>query len=427
MLTDDQIEEIAFAMKLPLSDAPQFIDAGYTYFGQFIAHDIVPKTHPMPEDTRKVNPWLMLESVYGTADQTRSYLDSQGMFPIAPSVPGGPDDLPRTKGVAHIPDRRNDDNVIVSQFHLFWQRLHNFTIASGCAKTADDAQRLVILVYQLLVVEDYLRQIIAPSVFDSYFRSRKRWLGLDASAIPPQFALAAFRFGHSMVRRSYASIGNTPLEIHLRDLFRSNQNLQPDSVIDWSGFFGWPTRDSSTQNAMRIDPYIVTGMTRIPGGVPDVDIVMMNLSTANHAGVPAGRTYLNQVLHRANGPAIQAEFGLKPLPDMGMFGDQLTSGTIHIDNLPLWPYVLVEAVHASGGRHLGILGSLICAEVLANAIASAPVSIYRIGPTDVDAILNSLGPLGVLIQDVRRSVTPSPPIAGRTFCMRHIVKLVMNT
>lgn len=424
-LTDAQLKEIAVAMKLPLSDAPQFIDAGYTYLGQFIAHDIVPTTHPLPGDTRKVNPWLMLESVYGTADQTPSYLDSRGMFPIRPSVPHGPDDLRRIDGVAQIPDRRNDENIIVAQLHLLWQRFHNFTLKSGCAKTAGEAQRLVTLVYQLLVVEDYLRQVLAPSVFESYFRSHQRWLGFGASAVPPEFALAAFRFGHAMVRRSYANVGTTPPEILLRDLFRPNQPLKAGFFVDWSGFFGWPTRNGRTQNAMRIDPYITADMTGIPG-MPDVDIVMMNLTTAQRAGVPSGKSYLDAILKGPSGPAIQSAFELAAPPDLGMFGRKLTSGTISIDNLPLWPYVLVEAVHASEGRHLGTLGSLICAEVLANAIATAPISIYRDGPASVDLMLSSLGLLGALIQIVRRSANPVLPIAERTFCMRHIIKLVMK-
>jgi hypothetical protein len=403
------------------------IDAGYTYFGQFISHEIVPATHPRPDETRVASPWLDLDSLYGTEAEMPQYLGDDGLFPIAPSFAGGPDDLPRNAGQAHIPEPRNDENVIVSQLHLFLQRFHNYTIKEGLATGVLDARRLVTKVFQLLTVEDYLRQVLAPTVFDSYFRLDKRWLGFSPTSIPREFSHAAFRFGHSMVRASYEGIALMP-DAKLAQLFRSGSNLDPAFVLSWPEFFGWPERLDLTQDASRIDPHITADMGQIPGGAgaPPIDIVLMNLRAGQAAQLPPGRTYVDQILSGPSGPAIAAALALAPLPDLGDLGNpDLEAAGIDIHTLPLWPYVLVEAMHASLGQHLGVLGSMICAEVLANAIAGAPHSIYQQGWRSVDDVLADLGPLGSRLQDERRKRC-SPRFVTRTFCLRHLLALVLG-
>lgn len=124
MLTEQQLTTLAHAMT-ESSHVSRFIDVGYTYLGQFIAHDIVPQTNPIPGRSRDVLPYLNMDSVYGVGSQTAALLDERGSFPIRRLTPQGPEDLPRVDGVPNIPELRNDDNVIVSQLHLFWQRLHN--------------------------------------------------------------------------------------------------------------------------------------------------------------------------------------------------------------------------------------------------------------------------------------------------------------
>src|SRR5262245_54285352 len=122
-----------------LSPAPHHIDAGYTYFGQFIAHEIVAERH----GGRTVTGRMELDSVYGD-DVKPAPRTKEVLFEIKPSIEGGPDDLPRdAQGVAQIPEQRNDDNVIVAQFHLFWRRFHNYVIQNGCVKDPEDARRLV--------------------------------------------------------------------------------------------------------------------------------------------------------------------------------------------------------------------------------------------------------------------------------------------
>ena len=96
-----------------------------------------------------------------------------------------------------------------------------------------------------------------------------------------------------------------------------------------------------------------------------------------------------------------------------------------IDNLPLWPYVLVEAMSTAEGKHLGVLGSLICAEVIGRAIRQAPVSIYDGQWRSVDEVLATLGTLGARLQ-AQRSANGGGPAPRRDFCMRHVIQLVLG-
>jgi hypothetical protein len=425
MLTEQQVSLLAQVMT-ESSHVSRFIDVGYTYLGQFIAHDIVPQTNPIPGQSRDVLPYLNLDSVYGMGTQTAKLLDARGLFPINRATPQSPEDLPRTNGVPNIPELRNDDNVIVSQLHLFWQRFHNAILQRGYAHNASEARVMTTLVFQLVVVEDYLRQVLAPAVFDSVFRFDQRWLNLPSRPIAREFAHAAFRFGHSMVRPFYESFPQKP-DVTLPELFQMNRDLDPRLELDFRRMFGWPMLNNRVEDAMTIDPFITREMRAVPiptGGT--VNIAEMNLRAGIAAQLPPGKAYVEQLLARSNGSKLAAAFGLSPLPDLGPLADKLPAASgITIDNLPLWPYLLLEAVHASEGKHLGVVGSLICAEGLANAVVGAQHSIYRGRWFPVDEVLSWLGMVGDELQEQRR-IFANAAFTERTFCMRHVIELVLR-
>jgi hypothetical protein len=432
MATNCQLPAMADAMTDANARPAENLNAGYTYLGQFISHEIVRVTHPPPGTTHFASPVLDLDSLYGSTQQEMDSYLVNGRFPIAPNA-GGVVDLRRVNGVAQIPDQRNDDNVIISQLHLFMQCFHNFTIEQQFAPDAAEARRLVTLVFQLLVVEDFLRQILAPTVFDSYFRFDRRWLDFETTQIPPEFAFAAFRFGHSMVRRSYAGFPQHPGQVPLKDLFHAGESLDRTLAIDWHSFFGWPGLPDPeqpvpkrAQNASRIDRAIVADMRAITGHGVTVDIVCMNLNVGLAAGLPNGTHYVERLLNSNNGAAIRTALALAPLRDL--HGAQaFARAGFGIGDLPLWPYILVEAFQASEGAHLGVLGSMICAEVLANAIATAQPSIHQDHWPGVDGVLAGLGPLGAALQKQRgKSAVPGRAFTDRTFCMRHLIDLVLG-
>lgn len=428
MLSESQLAALVRA--IDHRSAPlQAIDAGYTYFGQFVAHELVSDSHP---GGRIASSRLDLDSLYGRDAAV-------GRFEIGPNLPDGPHDLLRQDGVAKIPDRRNDDTVILAQLHLLWQRVHNYLMDNNLARDPEDARRLVVSAFQLLLVEDYLRLILLPEVFDAYFRSQDRWLGLNPLNVPKEFSLAAFRFGHSMVRPFYESFPSTPSDIPLADLFRAGQPLEQRFEIDWRHFFGWPVPNNAVQDAMAIGPSVTSAMTKVPvrhRGVT-VNIVEANLRAGDAAGLNSGHAHVRQILRDPHGRRNREKFHLEPLEKLSSeLQSRLPDGSgITIENLPLWPYILLEADVTSGGRRLGMLGSLLCAETLSNAILSARYSIYSDGrPESVDRVLARMGEFGERIQSTQaanarhieaaqlsRSI---PSVPQRSLCMRHLVELI---
>src|SRR5215216_1179511 len=174
------------------------IPAGFTYFGQFVDHDItldVSSTLDADTDANTINnlrsPALDLDSVYGRGPGLDPFLYE---FPTigpptaiklhrgtnTPVGPGGPSgngnasgmvmqtnwDVPRMLGTntAAIGDPRNDENLIIVQFQHAMLRFHNAVVdlllaASFAGDIFGEAKRIVTHHYQWAVANDYLRRI----------------------------------------------------------------------------------------------------------------------------------------------------------------------------------------------------------------------------------------------------------------------------
>jgi hypothetical protein len=134
-------------------------------------------------------------------------------------------DDPSFRTRAFIGDARNDENLIIAQFHLAVLKFHNRVVDWLSSEQNDDgfdfpifgvgfrpgnrlfnrARRLVHWHYQWLVVNDYLKTVTMPGVVDKvllggpkFYTPRQRRLFM-----PLEYSVAAFRFGHSMVRSAY--------------------------------------------------------------------------------------------------------------------------------------------------------------------------------------------------------------------------------
>lgn len=229
----------------------------YTYWGQFIDHDLTANTDRddvlaitrgdmggsqkfvalSPADVQEKltnlrQPALNLDSLYGdgptsTAPDAVPYQDGkrfvlgqttavQGPPPFAP-IPPVTDtarDLPRDNDkVALIGDGRNDENLVVAQLHVAFLRFHNEVV--GLVEAADpamdapavfaEARRLVRWTYQWLVVHDFLETITRTGTVSAVLTNPKPLFDpSDADVFMPlEFSVAASRFGHSMVRGAY--------------------------------------------------------------------------------------------------------------------------------------------------------------------------------------------------------------------------------
>ena len=161
------------------------LPAGYTYFGQFVDHDIT--FDPVSSLTRQNDPDALidfrtprfdLDSLYGRGPSDQPYLyerrrrAARAGRAASPTPRDRRPDLQRvTAGRALIGDPRNDENLIVSQLQVAFIRFHNAVVDAGRDDRArllgcDDlfklAQQTVRWHYQWVVIHDFLARLVGP-------------------------------------------------------------------------------------------------------------------------------------------------------------------------------------------------------------------------------------------------------------------------
>src|SRR6185503_652441 len=119
-------------------------------------------------------------------------------------------DVPRMAGTntAVIGDPRNDENLIIVQFQHAMLRFHNavvdMLVAIGFAGDIfGEAKRIVTHHYQWAVVHDFLERICGTAAVTAALASVSPAVG-SPFRMPVEFAVAAYRFGHSMIRDNYS-------------------------------------------------------------------------------------------------------------------------------------------------------------------------------------------------------------------------------
>jgi hypothetical protein len=382
------------------------LPAGYTYFGQFVDHDV---TFDPTSNLQRANdpdalvdfrtPRLDLDSLYGSGPIDQPFLYDWEWQPhrgVKFLVGGNPrgsgfamQDLPRNAdGRALIGDARNDENLIVSQLHLLFIRFHNRVVdwvrhqqpTIGSTKLFEEAQRLVRWHYQWIVTHDFLPRIVESTAADPGSAEarplvdRKYFTWRDQPFMPVEFSAAAYRFGHSLVREDYRpNDGQRQVPI-LRarpgsKLFLGGfRRLPNDLRIQWKHFF--PTGAMAPQNSMQIDPYLANALADLP---PDrAALIELNLRRGQALGLPAGP----DVARAVGETPLDVDDLLKPLK--ARIDKPTREMLLHAT--PLWYYVLCEAAALGGGTRLGPVGGRIVGEVLLGLLEGDPQSYLRQWP-----------------------------------------------
>src|SRR5579862_3257481 len=176
------------------------IPAAYTYFGQFIDHDL---TFDPASSLQKQNdpdalqdfrtPQFDLDNVYGRgpSDQPYMYNDDGRTFVLGSPLTGAPQVNPRAKDLqrnrqnparALIGDPRNDENVIVAQLQGLWQRFHNRLAKENPSWAFPQVQQQVRFHYQWILLHDFLPAVITKEVLDDVLPvDKKKKLIIDKS------------------------------------------------------------------------------------------------------------------------------------------------------------------------------------------------------------------------------------------------------
>lgn len=274
------------------------IPAAYTYFLQFIAHDLVDsdygasillRTRTKPRNLRRVR--LQLESIYGAGPETepslywcrafqsndtpRCELALGRMRPApAPGLenapPGAFRDLPRAAPLdaegenassprlvdVRIADARNDDNALVAQVTTMFHIAHNTLVRTinehgrmrrggpvAAQESFEIAQAALTLVYRNIIRKDVLRRILHPRVRELYVDRGLRLVDDPGEAIAIEFTHGAFRFAHAMVRNQYQMNERPHSRFEISQVLRQTSSrlgaampLDANWIVDWAQF-----------------------------------------------------------------------------------------------------------------------------------------------------------------------------------------------
>lgn len=416
------------------------ISAGYTFLGQFIDHDITfdpTSSLERQNDPEAIynfrTPYLELDSLYGSGQNASPHLYDQtdpDKFLIGHDADNEPNDLPRNiQGTALIGDPRNNENLIISQLHLIFLKFHNRVVDHLRAHNIpagmifEEAQRIVRWHYQWIVAHEFLPRIVGQTLVDEILGSLelgttgqpvtgntlddnlRYFVYEDEPFIPVEFAVAAYRFGHSQVRPGYP-INNDFGGPLFPDLAVS-QNLTDtaprvllkDRSVEWSNFFEMngpttppqeqlPTGPGAPRPSKMIDTKISPPLFKLPGLPADAPAHMQLL--------PLRNLLRGQTFRLPWGQRVAAAMGIQPLPDEVL---GLTELGFPPRRAPLWYYILKEAEVLRGGTHLGPVGGRIVAEVLLGLLHGDPKSYISQDP----------------LWDPSQPVTSAPPLPAFTW------------
>jgi Animal haem peroxidase len=408
------------------------IPAGYTYLGQFIDHDLTMDrtvvtlgANVAPVDLLQGrSPALDLDSLYGAGPSDpgseRFYEDDGRHLKMGKTEAVGSGvlkahqgfDLPRDASHKHaiIPDFRNDENLAVAQTHLAMIRFHNRVIDELSSvpetKRFGRARRLVTKHYQWMIRHDYLMRVCDHGVVNDVFTNGRKAFEAgvaptEVPTMPIEFSVAAFRLGHSMIRRAYDWNREFPGDQGTLDFlftfsgtsgFLGNGARLPSNwIADFRHLYPFEQAalkvpPAKFNHAMRIDTLLVNPLSALPPGsfgadeapadVLESNLAFRNLARAKMVRLASGQQMVKFLQGRGVGVTALTKAQIRD----GNGGADLSKLTnaqraTFLEQTPLWFYILREA-ELNGGRLTGV-GARIVAETMHRAMEGSRTSIVR--------------------------------------------------
>lgn len=433
------------------------IPALYTYFGQFIDHDIT--FDPVSVLTKAQDPdglidfrtpALDLDNVYGRGPSDQPYMyDGNLKFLLGEPLKGAgvPDafDLPRFAGRALIGDPRNDENSIVSQLQGLFLRFHNRMVDDNPGLSFEALQQRVRFHYQYVVLNDFLPRIVSSAVLSDlrtgghYDQSKLKYFHWKTwPFMPVEFSVACYRLGHSMIRPGYRLNDDKDMLLSIfpdqgfKNALTGFQTMAPGRAIDWGRFIDLdvraygkedddelPANKKRLQFAYRIDTSLVNPLSVLPPAVASdpPSLVLRNLERGWRLGLPSGQAVAKamrmtpledeQILI---GKAVdKPDPGEEPVPI-----NKIANGAF-AKNCPLWTYVLAEAAHHKTAVTIPVTG------------APGPINTPQLGPVGGRIVAEVI--LGLVFGDRFSMLSLDPhwaPVTGPDFKLKDLVAYALG-
>jgi hypothetical protein len=211
--------------------------------------------------------------------------------------------------------------------------------------------------------------------------------------MPIEFSVAAYRFGHSMIRPIYRlnqTIDRLPIFAQKGESLVGFRKFPSNWAIDWRLFFNAgnnppPLGPTRVQPAYKPDTSLVNPLSALPASV-----------AANPSSLPERNLLRGWRMQLPSGQAVARAMGLDPIEDdklkLGKANEVDTPNNKRItdisprfaENAPLWYYVLAEAQQQFKKNetpiHLGPVGGLMVGEVFVGLLLKDSHSFLRADP-----------------------------------------------
>ncbi len=414
--SEEALTALGQAMTAEHEDAPtpetevddeenQGISAGYTYFGQFIDHDLTfdPASRLQKQDDPEAlvdfrTPRFDLDNSTAAAPtispiSTRTTICTCSSAVRSPAIPttSGTRDLPRQpvrerrprpRADRRSPQRREHHRLPAAGDHAALPQQ-----GGGQAQGAGTCRRSSVSVrwhYQYAVVHDFLPTIVGKDTLYAVLPHLKSGKSIledkpqlnfyhfkNEPFIPIEFTTAAYRFGHSMVRPIYrlnTTLGQNPPPPAKKDPVNGRQFIFDPSddnrslngfrefpsnwAVEWNLFFDMGNNPpklgvNRLQRSYKIDSSLVNPLGKLPVQIADKprSLPVRNLLRGLRMGLPTGQD-------------VARAMGMAPLSDEKLVVGKATEANQHTNKsivalpkvghefegkAPLWYYVLAEA------------------------------------------------------------------------------------
>jgi hypothetical protein len=240
--------------------------------------------------------------------------------------------------------------------------------------------------YQHIVLHDFLKRIVDRQIVDDIIDNGNQvYDPINQSFMPLEFSVAAYRFGHSMVRAEYNfNVNFQPASLELLFTFtalsgelgfgQGSETLPDNWIIEWENLVDVGAPFDRTR---RIDTKLVEPLFQLrdlrgrPRQQDRARLAVRNLLRGYRLRIPTGQAVANEL-----GVQVLTEDEIREGAASQDQVQKLEQGGF-LDCTPLWYYILAEATVRENGRRLGPVGGTIVAEVLVGLVRRSENSILR--------------------------------------------------